>query len=53
VAEGVRSAAAVRDLAREAGIEMPITESVCGVLFGGQEPAQAVRQLLARDPRPE
>jgi glycerol-3-phosphate dehydrogenase (NAD(P)+) len=53
VAEGVQSAAAVRDLSRERGIEMPITESVCGVLFEGQSPADAVRQLLARDPRPE
>jgi glycerol-3-phosphate dehydrogenase (NAD(P)+) len=53
VAEGVQSAAAVRDLSREKGIEMPITEAVCGVLFEGQSPAEAVRQLLARDPRPE
>jgi glycerol-3-phosphate dehydrogenase (NAD(P)+) len=53
VAEGVQSAAAVRDLAREKAIEMPITEAVCAVLFGGSSPAQAVRQLLARDPRAE
>ena len=53
VAEGVQSAASVRDLARARGIDMPITESVCGVLFEGQSPASAVRQLLARDPKPE
>jgi glycerol-3-phosphate dehydrogenase (NAD(P)+) len=53
VAEGVQSAAAVRDLARERAIEMPITEAVCDVLFGGRAPAEAVRQLLARDPRAE
>jgi glycerol-3-phosphate dehydrogenase (NAD(P)+) len=53
VAEGVRSAMSVRDLAREKGIEMPITESVCGVLFEGRPPAEAVRQLLARDPKAE
>jgi glycerol-3-phosphate dehydrogenase (NAD(P)+) len=53
VAEGVQSAASVRDLARARGIEMPITESVCGVLFEGQPPAEAVRLLLARDPKAE
>jgi glycerol-3-phosphate dehydrogenase (NAD(P)+) len=53
VAEGVQSAASVRDLARGKGIEMPITESVCGVLFEGRPPAEAVRQLLARDPKAE
>ena len=53
VAEGVQSAASVRDLAREKGVEMPITEAVCGVLFEEQSPAEAVRQLLARDPKPE
>ena len=53
VAEGVRSAAAVRDLSGERAIDMPITEAVCGVLFGDRAPAEAVRQLLARDPKPE
>ncbi len=53
VAEGVQSAASVRELARGRGIEMPITESVCGVLFEGRPPAEAVRQLLARDPKAE
>jgi len=53
VAEGVQSAGSVRDLARARGVEMPITEAVCGVLFDSHPPAQAVRQLLARDPRPE
>ena len=53
VAEGVQSAASVRSLARARGIEMPITESVCGVLFEGQPPAEAVRLLLARDPKAE
>ena len=53
VAEGVQSAASVRDLARGRGIEMPITEAVCGVLFEARPPAEAVRQLLARDPKAE
>jgi glycerol-3-phosphate dehydrogenase (NAD(P)+) len=53
VAEGVQSATAVRDIARERGVEMPISEAVCSVLFDGRSPAEAVRRLLSRDPRPE
>ncbi|WP_132979585.1 MULTISPECIES: NAD(P)H-dependent glycerol-3-phosphate dehydrogenase [unclassified Pigmentiphaga] len=53
VAEGVRCAPAVRDLARRCGIEMPITEAVCSVLFDRVPPAQAVSRLLARDPKVE
>jgi glycerol-3-phosphate dehydrogenase (NAD(P)+) len=53
VAEGVQSATSVRHIARERRVEMPITEAVCGVLFEGRAPSEAVRQLLARDPRPE
>ena len=53
VAEGVHSARSARTLAHEHGIEMPITEAVCSVLFESLAPAEAVQQLLARDPRPE
>jgi glycerol-3-phosphate dehydrogenase (NAD(P)+) len=53
VAEGVHSARAARDHARAHGIEMPITDAVCAVLFEGRPAPDAVRQLLARDPRPE
>jgi glycerol-3-phosphate dehydrogenase (NAD(P)+) len=53
VAEGVHSARAARDRARERGIEMPITEAVCAVLFEGRPAMQAVQQLLTRDPRRE
>ena len=53
VAEGVQSAPSVLALARDRGVEMPITEAVCGVLFEGESPPVAVRKLLARDPRPE
>jgi glycerol-3-phosphate dehydrogenase (NAD(P)+) len=53
VAEGVSSARSVRDLARRNGLEMPITETVCAVLFEGLAPAAAVEQLLARTTRPE
>ncbi len=53
VAEGVHSARAVRDLARAHGVEMPITEAVCGVLFEDVAPERAVERLLTRDPRSE
>jgi len=53
VAEGVHSARAARDHARRLGLEMPITEAVCAVLFEDRPAPEAVRQLLTRDPRPE
>lgn len=53
VAEGVHSAGAVRDAARAKGVEMPITDAVCRVLFEGEAAEKAVRRLLSRDPRAE
>ncbi len=53
VAEGVYTAAAVEQRARESGVDMPITRSVCAVLFGRMSPREAVEQLLARDPKGE
>jgi glycerol-3-phosphate dehydrogenase (NAD(P)+) len=53
VAEGVHSAQAVRRHAERLGVEMPITEGVCAVLFEGAAPLAAVQRLLARDPRAE
>ena len=53
VAEGVHSARAASEHARACGIEMPITQAVCAVLFEGRPAPDAVRQLLTRDPRRE
>ena len=53
VAEGVHSARAARDHARKRGVEMPITEAVCAVLFEDRPAMEAVQQLLTRDPRRE
>ena len=39
--------------ARAAGVELPITEAVCAVLFEGVAPMTAVPALLARDARYE
>jgi glycerol-3-phosphate dehydrogenase (NAD(P)+) len=53
VAEGVQSAREVERAAAERGVDMPITRAVCGVLFGGVNPEEAVQQLLGRDPKSE
>jgi glycerol-3-phosphate dehydrogenase (NAD(P)+) len=53
VAEGVRCAQAVRTLALDRGVDMPITNAVAGVLFEGISPQDMVKQLLSRDPREE
>ncbi len=53
VAEGVHTARTLHDLAREGGVEMPITEQVHAVLFAGKDPQQAIRELMRREPAPE
>ena len=53
VAEGVRCVQAVRSLAAQRQIDMPIVEAVAHVLFEGEAPASAIRQLLAREARTE
>ena len=53
VAEGVRCAQAVLALARAHGIDMPITQAVCAVLFDGVAPRDAVSALLRRDAKAE
>lgn len=53
VAEGVRCAQAVRALAQDVGVEMPIADAVAAVLFDGDSPRAMVERLLSRDPRNE
>ena len=48
VAEGVHTARAARDLGRQRGVEMPITEQVCA-LFEGRDPMTALMALMTRD----
>jgi glycerol-3-phosphate dehydrogenase (NAD(P)+) len=50
VAEGVAAARAVRALAGELGVQMPICEAVDRVLHEGVSPRSAVAELLAREP---
>ncbi|MFO0895113.1 MAG: NAD(P)H-dependent glycerol-3-phosphate dehydrogenase [Phycisphaerales bacterium] len=53
VVEGVETARSVRDLARELGVEMPITEAVCRIAFERQPPLDAIRDLMGRAARSE
>ena len=53
VAEGVKSSAAVLDLAAQFGIEMPITEQVVAVCHRGISAEQALSDLLNRGGRSE
>jgi len=46
VVEGVDTTAAALQMARQLGIELPITERICRVLFEGFEPAQAMAELI-------
>ena len=47
VAEGVSTTIAARNLARQLGLGMPITEKIYQVLFEGAEPRQAIIELMA------
>ena len=53
VAEGIWNAKVARDLAREHGISMPITEEVCAIVENGKDPRQALKDLMSRDPKAE
>jgi len=53
VAEGVLCAAAVGDLAKRLGVEMPITAMMGEVLSGTLQPHDAVKKLMGLDPKIE
>jgi glycerol-3-phosphate dehydrogenase (NAD(P)+) len=53
VAEGVNSARTVVQRAKQLGVEMPIAQSVVGLLDGDLSPQQAVAQLMGRDAKQE
>jgi len=48
IAEGVPSARAALRLAVRAGVDAPITEAICSVLFEGLDPRKAVASLMTR-----
>jgi glycerol-3-phosphate dehydrogenase (NAD(P)+) len=48
VVEGIPAARGIVALARAAGVEMPICEAVCQVIYARQDPRQSISELLAR-----
>ena len=53
VAEGVYTAQAARRLGKEHGIDLPITEATCQVLFEGVPVKRAVEMLMGRPEKAE
>jgi glycerol-3-phosphate dehydrogenase (NAD(P)+) len=53
VAEGVRTAKSAKQLAERLGVELPITREVYATLYEGKSAKQAVRDLMAREAKPE
>ena len=53
VAEGVKTAPAVHELAAQHGVEMPIVEQVHHIVQEDKRPADALKELMLRDPKPE
>ena len=53
VAEGVKTARPLLELAAAHGVEMPIGEQVAAVLEGTQPPANAIRALMMRSAKSE
>jgi glycerol-3-phosphate dehydrogenase (NAD(P)+) len=50
VAEGVKTAESVRDLALRERIEMPLSLSVYDVIYRGKDPRECVQDLMSRGP---
>jgi glycerol-3-phosphate dehydrogenase (NAD(P)+) len=53
VAEGVRTSRAVVRLGENLGVDVPIAEHVCKVIYDGMSPEELVRSLMERDAKPE
>ena len=53
VAEGVGTTAALLALAREAKVELPITEQVAAILHQGKPPREAMRDIMERPQKRE
>ncbi|MGK0273456.1 MAG: glycerol-3-phosphate dehydrogenase (NAD(P)+) [Cocleimonas sp.] len=51
--EGAKSSHSISALAKRAGVEMPICETVQKILYAGLSPEQAVKELLGRELKPE
>ena len=53
IAEGVRTARALKVMSAQLHIELPITNTVCKVLYEDKSVRSCVQELMERDPREE
>ncbi|MCA8910373.1 MAG: NAD(P)-dependent glycerol-3-phosphate dehydrogenase [Planctomycetes bacterium] len=53
VVEGYNTARALRELARQQNVEMPICEEVCNVIYDGADAREAVTRLMTRSLKAE
>lgn len=53
VAEGIRTTAALKELAERAGVDMPLSLSVYDVVYRGKDPLVCVADLMGRGPAEE
>jgi glycerol-3-phosphate dehydrogenase (NAD(P)+) len=53
IVEGVSTSEEVWRLARRHGVDMPISEQINGIIHKGWDPSRSVRELLAREQKPE
>ena len=53
VVEGASTAFAAEALAEKYGVEMPITQTICGILRGTTDAAAGLRSLMTRDKKVE
>jgi glycerol-3-phosphate dehydrogenase (NAD(P)+) len=53
VVEGVLAARAVKEVADDLGIEMPICQQIYRILYEGVSPRAAVEALMGRELKPE
>jgi glycerol-3-phosphate dehydrogenase (NAD(P)+) len=53
VAEGIYTVKALKKMAQQVGVELPIVEEVYAILYEGLSPNEALSNLLLRDPKPE
>lgn len=53
VAEGVKTAKSIHELAEDKGVEIPIMNEVYKVIYENKNPAEAIQDLMTRNPKPE
>jgi glycerol-3-phosphate dehydrogenase (NAD(P)+) len=53
VAEGVPNTLSIHEAAHKAGVRTPIIDAMFAILYQNKPAAEAMRELLSRDPRPE